>query len=268
MGWVFVGLGEYEQALIHYKRSLRLAQELGDRAGIGSKLGSIGLTYCDLGDFQRARKYLDKAIELHRALGDQTGLADAYVSLAQTWMKEDRGDLARPLLDEGLKLARESNNRYQEVRALIYLALCRLASGDSPAEVLEIAESATRLSKDAQIANGEVYGLMTEALAHLKVGDPARGFQRSQAAVAILDAGLTVDGPEEVFQTNALLARALGNEALANEMLRRALGEVQRKARRLRDEGWRARFLAAAPARDIVAAAHAAGVREPEVAGV
>jgi hypothetical protein len=40
---------------------------------------------------------------------------------------------------------------------------------------------------------------------------------------------------------------------------------VQRKARRLRDQGWRQRYLDAPPARDIVAAAREAGVDDVDL---
>jgi len=43
-------------------------------------------------------------------------------------------------------------------------------------------------------------------------------------------------------------AIAAGDTASAREALTRAVAEVRRKARRIRDEGWRARYLAAPPA--------------------
>src|SRR5690606_33658180 len=40
MGIVFAALGEYEEALAHYKSALKLDQALGDRSGIALKLGN------------------------------------------------------------------------------------------------------------------------------------------------------------------------------------------------------------------------------------
>jgi predicted ATPase len=180
MGWVFVGLGEYEEALVHYKRSLRLAHELGDRAGIGVKLANIGQTYSDLGDFDRARRYLDKALELHQALGDQAGMADGLISLSQVCMRERKVKEAQSLLERGLELASQTRNRYQEIRALVYLAMANLEAGEPPERVmsgaLELARSATRLAREAEIANGAAYGLAAEALAWERAGrmDEAR----------------------------------------------------------------------------------------------
>ncbi|HEX4460617.1 MAG TPA: tetratricopeptide repeat protein, partial [Polyangia bacterium] len=268
MGWVFVGLGEHEEALGHYKRSLRLAQELGDRAGIGVKLGNIGQTYAELGDFTRARRYLEKAIEIHTALADQPGLADALISLAQVSLREGKVGEADEQLERGLELASETRNRYQEIRALVYLAFCRLERGGAPEAALELAQSATRLAREAEIANGEVYGLCAEALALGRAGRHQEALSRSTQAVTLFDSGRDVDTPEEVLFIHARAAKAAGATSVAHEALRRAHAEVVRKSRRLRDEGWRARYLGAPPARDIVAAARKAGLDEPDASSV
>ena len=88
---------------------------------------------------------------------------------------------------------------------------------------------------------------------------------RSTEAVALFDSGRDVDSPEEILFIHARTARAAGNSAVQRDALRRAHLEVQRKARRLRDHGWRARYLAAPPARDIVAAAQEAGVDDVDL---
>ena len=263
MGWVFVGLGEYEEALVHYKRSLRLAQDLGDRAGIGVKLANIGQTYADLGDFGRARRYLDKALELHQALGDQPGLADALISLAQVDLRERKVVDAARALERGFELASETRNRYQEIRGLVYLAFCKLDSGEPFEGPLELARSATRLAREAEIANGEAYGLCAEATALHLAGRHQEALEQATRAVQLVDSGRDVDGPEEILYIQSKVAKSASRTDVQRAALRRAFVEVQRKARRLRDPAWRGRYLEAPPARDIVLSAREAGVDEP-----
>jgi hypothetical protein len=57
--------------------------------------------------------------------------------------------------------------------------------------------------------------------------------------------------------------RSWGRAAVHREALRRAFVEVQRKARRLHDDAWRARYLESVPARQILIEARDAGVDEP-----
>ena len=260
LGWVFVGLGEYEEALVHYKRSLRIAQELGDRASIGVRLANLGQSYADLGDLERARRYLTKALELHQALGDQSGTSDALISLAQVSLREGQLAPAASDLERGLELAGRVGNRYQEIRALVYLAFCQLARGDGPDGPLQLARSATRLAREAGIANGEAYGLAAEAAALLRAGTPASAAERANEAVALVDSGRDIDSPEEILRICSDAARAAGDEPRARAALQRAFDAVQNKARRLRNPEWRERYLAAQPACRIVADAAAAGL--------
>jgi len=262
MGWVFVGLGEYEEALSHYKRSLRIAQEIGDRAGIGVKLANLGQTYADLGDLERAKKTLDKARELHEAVGDAQGLADTLISMAQVCLRERGEALAQAArdLERGLELAQKSGNRYQEIRALVYLAFCNLERGESPEGAIDLARSATRLAREASIANGEAYGLAAEALGLVASGRAVEGEELARAAVALVDSGRDVDSPEQILHAYARAAGRAGHVEAARAALTRAVAEVQRKAKRLRDPSWRARFLEAQPQRQILEDARAAGV--------
>jgi tetratricopeptide (TPR) repeat protein len=253
MGWVLVGLGEFEEALVQYKRSLRLAQDLGDRAGIGGKLASIGQAYADLGDLERAHRYLDKALELHTALADQPGLCDARISLAQVHLKERRYAEAVAGFETGLELASRTGNRYQEIRSMIYLAFATLDRGDEATRALELARAAVKLARECEIANGEVYGLAAEALAQLRRGDLVEARRSAQLAIGLLDAGRDVDSPEEILYVFARIAEAAGVPREAKEALTRALAEIRKKARRIHDDSWRARYLAAPPASLILA---------------
>jgi serine/threonine protein kinase/tetratricopeptide (TPR) repeat protein len=263
MGWVFVGLGEYEEALSHYKRSLRIAQEIGDRAGIGVKLANLGQTYADLGDLERARRTLEKAYELHEAVGDAQGLADALISMAQVRLREGGADAlaqAAQDLERGLELAQKSGNRYQEIRALVYLAFCNLERGEPPDGAIDLARSAVRLAREAAIANGEAYGLAAEALGLVASGRATEGEERARAAVALVDSGRDVDSPEQILHAYARAAERAGHVEAARAALTRAVAEVQRKAKRLRDPAWRIRFLEAPPQRQILDDARAAGI--------
>ena len=127
------------------------------------------------------------------------------------------------------------------------------------------AQSATRLAREAEIANGEVYGLCAEALALMRSGRQQEALSRSTQAIALFDSGRDVDTPEEVLYIHARAARAAGAASVAREALKRAHAEVLRKARRLRDESWRTRYLSSPPAREIVADAHRAGLDETDL---
>jgi tetratricopeptide (TPR) repeat protein len=260
LGNVANSLGEFEQAIDHYKQSLKIDQEIGDRLGIGATLGNVGQTYAMVGDLDRARRYLGKALALDEASGDLGGLTDATIGLGQVFLRLGDAQSAAERLERGLELAQEQRNRYQEIRALIYLAFCKLAAGARDEGPLDLARSAVKLAREAQIANGLCFGLLAQARALERLGRLAEAAERSAEAVATVDGGKVVDEVEEIFFTHAELARAAGREGEARAALERAAREVQGKAERMRDESWRRQYLAWTPAAAILARAREAGL--------
>ncbi len=252
MGIVFSELGEYEEAISHYRQAIKLEDEVGNRAGIGQKLSNLGQLYIEIGDLVRAEQYLKKAEALARHHKDQPSLNDVMTSLAQIHLKRGAAAEARVLCEAGLDLAVRTGNRYQEIRALVYLALARLGAGGAPAAALEAAREATRLARESQVPLGEIHGVAAEALALAATGDAAGAADRATAAVRLLDSTKNPEGADEILHIQARLCRAAGRTEESQAALARAYREVQAKARRLRDPALRARLLECAPAREIV----------------
>jgi serine/threonine protein kinase/predicted ATPase len=260
MGIVFSALGEYEEALTHYKRALKIDTELGDRPGTALKLGNIGQTYLDVGALSQAEKYLLKALALADQIKDPVSGTDSSITLGQVYLR--RGDAARAkaIFERGLELATRTRNRYQEIRALVYLPLAQLRAGDPPQGALELAQSATRLAQQAPMPIGEVYGLAMEASCLGALGRAGEAADRARRALERMESIENPEGAEEIFWIHARLAGEAGRADEARASLRRAVTEVQSKARRLRDPTLRAAYVASEPARDVLEAAQKEGL--------
>ena len=243
MGIIFTALGEYEEALAHYKSALKIDQQLGERSGLALKLANIGQCYSDLGDLDRAESYLSRALKLAEQTGDLSAAADAAVTWGQVKMQRKDTRSARELFERGLALATENRERYQEVRALQYIALAQLAAGD-PAEVaLEMARSSTEWARKMPMMVGIIYGLTFQALALSRLGRHADAVAASDEALRLLDATRT-DGGEYVLRWNADVLAAAGKPDAAAAARAKATAEVETKAAKLRDVMLRAQFLA------------------------
>jgi tetratricopeptide (TPR) repeat protein len=243
MGIVFAALGEYEEALAHYKSALKIDQALGERSGLALKLGNIGQCYSDLGDVDRAESYLARALKVAEQTGDLSAAADVAVTWGQ--VKMQRGDVrgARELFERGLAVATENRERYQEVRALQYIALCHLVAGDPPETALEMARSATDWARKMPMAVGILYGLAFQALALSKLGRHAEAVAASDEAIKMLD-GTRTDGVEHIYRWRAEVLAGAGDGDGARAALARAAAEVESKAQRLRDPELRKHYLA------------------------
>ena len=243
MGIVFAALGEYEEALAHYKSALKIDQALGDRSGIALKLGNIGQCYSDLGDIDRAESYLSKALKVAEQTGDLSAAADAAVSWGQTKMQRKDVKAALDLFERGLSLATENRERYQEIRALQYIALAHLTVGDPPEAALEMARSSTEWARKMPMLVGIIYGLTFQGLALSRLGRHDEAITAVDEAVKHLE-GARPEGAEHVHRWRSEILAAAGRTADAKAALNRAAAEVEAKAAKLRDPELRKHFLA------------------------
>jgi len=243
MGMVFSALGEYEEALAHYKSALKLDQALGDRSHIARKLGNIGQCYSDLGDVDRAESYLGKALKLAEQTGDLAAAAEAAVSLGQAKLQRGHARAGLDLFERGLALATDNRDRYQEVRALQYIALAHLTLGNPAEAALEIARSATEWARKMPMLVGIIYGLALQGLALSRLGRHDEAMACADDAVHRLE-GARPDGAEHIHRWRAEVLAAAGRIDDARAALDRADAEIAAKATKLRDPELRRLYLA------------------------
>ncbi len=243
MGIVFAALGEYEEALAHYKSALKIDEVLGERSGLALKLGNIGQCYADLGDIARAESYLTRALSVAEQTGDLSATSDIAVSLGQTKLARGQIKSALHMFERGLAVATENRERYQEVRALQYIALTHLQLGDPPEAALEMAKSATEWARKMPMLVGVIYGLMFQGLALAKLGRHADSIAAAEEAIALVET-TRPDGVEHIYRWCADVFTAAGKLDASRAALASAAAEIDAKAQRLRDPELRRMYLA------------------------
>jgi tetratricopeptide (TPR) repeat protein len=158
-------------------------------------------------------------------------------------MQRGDGTGALELFEKGLRLATENRDRYQEVRALQYIALAHLETGHPAETALEIARSSTEMARKVPMAVGITYGLAFQALALSRLGRHDEAVATSDEAIGQLD-GARLDGVEHLFRWRAQVLQAAGKADAAREASARAAAEVESKAAKLRDPELREHYLA------------------------
>jgi tetratricopeptide (TPR) repeat protein len=156
-----------------------------------------------------------------------------------------KGDVhgARELFERGLNLATENRERYQEIRALQYVALAHLSSGESPEAALEMAKSSTEWARKVPMLVGIIYGLTFQALALSRLGRHDEAVAASDESIQLLD-GTRTDGTEHILRWRAEVLERAGKTEAAQAAAARAAAEVDAKAAKLRDPELRKHFLA------------------------
>jgi hypothetical protein len=60
-----------------YRRSLEIAEQLGDRAGVATSLHEMGMVRQDRGDLDGALDLYRRSLETFEQLGDRAGMASS-----------------------------------------------------------------------------------------------------------------------------------------------------------------------------------------------
>ena len=64
LGNAFVSLGDFRKAIEYHEKHLKIAIEIGDRAGEGGAYGNLGNAFYSLGDFRKAIEYHEKHLKI------------------------------------------------------------------------------------------------------------------------------------------------------------------------------------------------------------
>ena len=200
MGWVFVGLGEYEealgplQALAHgWRRSSAIAP-----ASASSWPTSGRPTPTSATSSARAATSTRRSRSTRRS-----AISRAWPTRSSRWRRCRCARASRPRPTRSSSAASSwRRRRATATRRFARSSISRSAGSTAaarPAARFELAQSATRLAREAEIANGEVYGLCAEALALARAERHQEALARSTQAVALFESGRDVDSPEEVL---------------------------------------------------------------------
>ena len=75
----------YQKGIEYHEKVLKIAKEIGDRAGEGRAFGNLGIAYKSLGDYQKAIKYHEKDLKIAKEIGDRAGEGRAYGNIGNPY---------------------------------------------------------------------------------------------------------------------------------------------------------------------------------------
>lgn len=76
-------MGDYPTAEKHFRKSMELFEDIGDRSGVANSLKNIGTVNLYQGNVPAAVDYASKALAIFEELGDQSGIAGSLNNLGQ-----------------------------------------------------------------------------------------------------------------------------------------------------------------------------------------
>jgi tetratricopeptide (TPR) repeat protein len=130
LGIAFKSLGSFSKALEHHKEHLKIAKEVGDRAGEGVAYANLGNAYESQGDFSKAIKYHAQHLAIATEVGDRAGEGKAYANLGVAYWSQGDFSMAMTYHAQDLAIAKEVGDRAGEGRAYGSLGIAYESQGD------------------------------------------------------------------------------------------------------------------------------------------
>jgi len=109
--------GKYKTAQKTLKHALKIYEEIGNKLGMATALGNIGLVLMDLGEPQKALEYHQKALKIDEELGNKLGMAQDLGNIGLVLM--DLGEPQKAL--EHFRMAKRLAVEYPNV----YVVVCK-----------------------------------------------------------------------------------------------------------------------------------------------
>jgi len=103
--------GEYAQAEQHYQASLTISEELGDRVGIAATYHQLGMIAQRRGEYAQAEQRYRASLTISEELGDQAGIAASYHELGMIAQRRREYAQAEQYYQASLTISEELGDR-------------------------------------------------------------------------------------------------------------------------------------------------------------
>ena len=130
VGLAYYSLINYDEAISHIKKAIKLSDKTGKAKEKMRNLGNLALCYRDMHDYENALKYDEKALVLSQQLKDRNSEGLWYRNMGSVYQMMGDYKLAFENYKKSLSIAIETGDKYTEWLALFGVALSEYNLGN------------------------------------------------------------------------------------------------------------------------------------------
>jgi tetratricopeptide (TPR) repeat protein len=173
LGAVFQSLGNIQTALEHYQQSLKIRNSIGDKKGAAASLNWIGGVYENQGNIPAALEYFGKSLKLREEISDKNGVAETLNNIGSIY--ESQGDVknSADYYRKSLRLFEELGNK-DGVSALYNNIGHILKKQGKIAEALDHFTRSLKINEETENPEGIAHSLQNIATCYKDLGDVPR----------------------------------------------------------------------------------------------
>ena len=162
-GSCFYVQANYPKALIYFKRSLKIREEIGDKKGISGSIGNIGLVYQSLNNYPKSLEYYERGLKMYEEIGDKKGIANALINIGNIYNIQGNNDKALDYYQRSLKMAEATGDKKNIALSIGNMAIIYKRKGNYP-KALDYYERSLKILKEI----GNQFG-MTKLLNNMAI---------------------------------------------------------------------------------------------------
>jgi tetratricopeptide (TPR) repeat protein len=98
LGNVYLQKRDWDQAIDHYRESLKMFKQMGDIHSEATVWANVGSVYRQKREWRRAVEYYKQSLAIFEEQGDLHSMAIAWVNIAGVYLQTGQTEEARPLL--------------------------------------------------------------------------------------------------------------------------------------------------------------------------
>ena len=114
LGNSYLSLGYFEKAISYLEQHLKIAKDVGHKAGEGNAYLNLGVTYCVLEKWEQAEENLEDGLNIFRELGDRSEESVVHKNLAGIYSNLGKLEKALQHYEQSLQIAQELKTRKHE----------------------------------------------------------------------------------------------------------------------------------------------------------
>ena len=112
LGTTYTDMGDYDEAMEIYTSTLKQAEELGDKCGMGYSLNSIGIVYWYKNNYDKALNFFSKSLVIRQKIGDKQGMGRTLGNIGILHSNKDEYNKALEYFDKSLKIQKMISDKY------------------------------------------------------------------------------------------------------------------------------------------------------------
>lgn len=111
LGMANADRGNYSNSLTYFFKSLKIAEELGDKSSLASNLGNVGNVYGSMNELDKSQEYFQKALKIAEEIGDKGTIASNLGNIGNLYDYKNEPKKALGYYFKALEIQKELNNK-------------------------------------------------------------------------------------------------------------------------------------------------------------